>query len=239
MIGALIRTIFCRILFILFGIIITIPFLFCLLIPHRYIVDNPLFIAVSRVFYWVVLKMSLLPITYKGLSHIPQEPCIIVANHQSSFDIPLVGYAMKGKPHVWLALRELLTSMFLLRLFLPRIAVLVDTSTPIKGLRTLVEAINLVKSKPWNMIIFPEGGRFTDGKVHEFMAGFALIARKVNRPVVPMKIIGIDKVYPPNSFIVYKHPVTVVIGAPFFVQEGETDEEFTQRVYDWFVRTEA
>lgn len=234
---ALLRTLFSRFLFILFLLVILIPFLLCLLIPRRWIVDNRLFMALSRVFYWVTLKLSFLPITYKGLSNVPKSPCIIVANHQSSFDIPLIGYATRKRPHIWLALSQLLDMMFFLKFFLPRIAVLVDTSAPVKGLRTLVQAINLIKSKPWNLIIFPEGGRFTDGTVHKFMDGFALIARKTNRPVVPMKIIGVDKVYPPNSFIVYWHPITVVIGQPFEFLENETDAEFSKRVYDWFVST--
>jgi 1-acyl-sn-glycerol-3-phosphate acyltransferase len=202
--------------------------------PQRFLVANPLFKTISEIFYWFCLKFSLLPITFKGMHNIPKEPCIIVANHQSSFDIPLIGNALKNKTHVWLAWTEL-TKSPLLKLILPRNSVLVDTSSPIKGMRTLVEAINLVKAKPWDLIIFPEGARHTDGKVHEFLGGFSVIAKKIDRPVIPIKIIGVNKVYPPKTFWIHFHPITVIIGGPMHIGPHETDQEFKERVHAWFL----
>lgn len=236
MIFPLIRTIFCWFLYLIFLVLFAIPFLICLMIPQRIIVDNWFFKRVAGIFYWFVITFSFLKITYKGLGNIPDTPVLVVANHQSSFDIPLIGYAMQGRPHVWLALKDLLKS-FIFWLILPRVAVLVDTSSPVSGMRTLVEAINLIKAQPWNMIIFPEGGRFTDGEVREFMAGFAVIARKSQRPVVPIKIIGIEKAYPPNSFLIHQYPIDVIVGKPLYLAEGETDDDFSKRVYTWFVET--
>ena len=101
-------------------------------------------------------------------------------------------------------------------------------------MRTLIEAINLVKSKPWDLIIFPEGARHTDGKVHEFFGGFSLIAKKIDRSVVPIKIIGVNKVYPPKTFWIHFHPITVIIGSPMAHEPQETEEAFKDRVYNGF-----
>lgn len=191
--------------------------------------------AIEQFVYWWALKFSFLPISYTGLKNIPHQPCIIVANHQSSLDIPLIGHALGKRPHIWLAWAELAKSP-LLRFIIPRNCVLVDATTPTRGLRTMIQAIDIVKRHTWDLIIFPEGARHTDGKVHPFFGGFATIAKKVDRPVVPMRIIGAEKVYPPKTFWIHYHPIKVIIGEPMVLQPGETDEAFKERVYNWFIQ---
>ncbi len=205
-----------------------------MLLPQSMRYESKFFFWLAKLFYSAVLRVALIPIRYQGLEHVPTDPAIIAANHQSSFDIPLLGKVVNGHPHVWLALAALQKSL-MLRFILPRVAVLVDTSTPMKGMRTLLQVMSVAKDHKTHIMIFPEGGRFTDGTVHEFFGGFTLLAKHMNRPVIPVYIHGINKVYPPNSFLVHWHPVTVVIGVPFVMQDGETDEAFTQRVYAWFV----
>lgn len=223
-------------LFLIIFLIFLAPFLLLsLLMPRTLLVDNWLFKIVSRIFYWFCVRCSFIPITYEGLENIPQEPSVIISNHQSSFDIPLIGYALANRPHVWLAWSELAKSV-LLRFLLPRNSILVDTSSPVKGMRTLVQAIQIVKTHPWDLIIFPEGGRYTDGNVREFFGGFALIAKKINRPVVPIKIIGVNKVYPPHTFWIYYHPVKVIIGAPFHILPDESDQAFKNRIFQWYLQ---
>jgi hypothetical protein len=34
---------------------------------------------------------------------------------------------------------------------------------------------------------------------------------------------------------VYWHPITVIVGKPFGFEQDETDDQFKQRVYNWFV----
>ena len=142
---------------------------------------------------------------------------------------------MHDRIQVWLAWAQLAQSP-LFKFILPRIAILVDTSSPMRSMRTLMEAINTIQSKPWDLIIFPEGGRFTDNKVHEFFAGYALIAQKTGRPVVPVKIIGVNKVYPPFTFWIYYHPITVRVGTPMTIEQNETVEQFNERIYNWFLQ---
>lgn len=233
-INIILFTLFTRALLIILLIFLAIPMAICLLMPKKFLVNNPLFITLQEIFHWFCIKFSLLPIRYSGVSNLPKEPCIIVANHQSSFDIPLIGRLMGDRAYLWLAWKEL-TKMPLLKFLLPRIAVLVDTTSPSKALRTLIQAINTVKSHPWDLIIFPEGGRFTDGTVHDFFGGFVTIAKKTGRPVVPVKIIGVQKVYPPHTFWIYYHPITVIVGKPMIIEANETEEDFKHRVHNWFI----
>ena len=228
-------TLYARLLLIVVLLLLAIPLGICLLLPSKLLVDNRLFKEVVRFFYWSCIKCSLLPITYSGLENIPATPCIIAANHQSSFDIPLVGYAMGAKPHIWLAWSELARSL-LLRFMLPRNAILVDPASPIGSMRSLIHALALIKAKPWDLIIFPEGARHTDGAVHEFFGGFVLLAKKIERPVVPIKIQGASTVYPPDTFWIYYNPIKVTIGQPMSIQPDETDQLFKQRVQNWFLQ---
>ncbi|GMU19860.1 MAG: hypothetical protein AMXMBFR12_10510 [Candidatus Babeliales bacterium] len=236
--GSLMYTIISRVILTIIILIIALPLSLCFLFGGTYIVDNKLFLLVQRFFDWACVRLALIPITYIGLENLPPEPCIVVANHQSSFDIPLVGYILRKRPHIWIAWAEL-TKGPLLRFLLPRIAVLVDVSSPTRAVRTLVKAINIVKAHPWDLVIFPEGARHTDGKVHEFFGGFALIAKKINRSVVPVKIIGVNKVYPPKTFWMHRHPITVIIGPTMMIGAEETEHEFKDRVYAWFVNTQG
>ena len=236
-IGTIFYTLLSRFLLLLIFIVWAIPFLIIIITPRKWLYKNPLFYACTQMFYWVVLKLSFLPFTFKGRDNIPKEQAIYVANHQSSLDIPVVGYLLDRQPHVWMAKAELMDS-WLLRFILPNIAVLVDMSTPSKGSRSLVKIIKLVRQWGLSVVIFPEGGRYVDGKVHDFFAGFAILAKKTGLPVVPIYIFDLHKVYPPDSFWIYYHPIKVVIGQPMHMQEDEGQRDFTNRVRNWFLEQE-
>jgi 1-acyl-sn-glycerol-3-phosphate acyltransferase len=123
-----------------------------------------------------------------------------------------------------------------LRFILPFFAVVVDLSDARKAMRSVRSLLGLVRDTNAHITMFPEGARFTDGAVHEFMSGFVTLAKKTDRPVVPVCILGVHKAYPPNTFWVQWFPISVIIGKPFIYSTEETDEEFKARVFDWFVK---
>lgn len=235
MLGPWLRTLFSRFLLFLLMLIVFVPFLLVLLLPRHWFYQSRVYFWFADLFYRAVLKVSLLPITYKGLENIPQGPVIFAVNHQSSFDIPLVGVLAKKHQHIWIAKQEL-TESPILRFVLPRTAALVDPESPFKAMRALLQVIKIMQENRASAIIFPEGTRRTDGQVHEFFSGFVILAKKTNLPVVPVRIFGVNKAYPPETFLVHYHPITVVVGSPMYLQEGESDDAFKQRVYDWFIR---
>lgn len=232
-IGTLIRTLVSRFLLFILMLIYALPMLIFLLLPKRWGVESRFYYWFEYVFCWLILKFSFINFTFVGRENLPDQPAVIVANHQSSFDIPVIAYALHGYPHLWLAINTLMKSP-ILRFILPRVAVLVDVSTPMSGMRSLIAAIKLVNGKRSHVVIFPEGGRYTDGQIHDFFGGYVILAKKMGRPVVPIYMNNLNKVYPPDSFLVYNFPVTVTIGKPMIIEEGETDEVFNQRVYRWF-----
>ncbi len=234
MIGMLLRTLLSRfLLFVLFAVFI-IPILLIMAIPTRWRLDSKPVFKFIDLFYRLTLKTILMPIVIKGKENIPKGPAIFLSNHQSSLDIPLVGSLADGYPHIWLARSELMQT-WLLRWILPRFSIVADVTSPRKAMRSLLQVLQAISGKKRHVMIFPEGSRFSDDEVHEFFGGFVILAKKTGRPVIPIRIFNANKVYPPNSFLVHWHQITVVIGKPFIYQEGEKGEIFKQRVYSWFV----
>jgi len=185
-------TLFSYLLFILFGIVVVPIGLLFFLIPKRWLYEFKPYYWFLHAVYWLMLQCTFLSITYVGRYNVPRQPAIIVANHQSSLDIPLVGLLMRGYPHIWLAWSELFKPLFH-RAILSRLAVSVDVTSPHKAMRSLITSISIIRDRNMDAIIFPEGSRFTDGKVHDFYLGFVMLAKKTSRPVVPVCIKDVFK----------------------------------------------
>lgn len=204
-----------------------------LLPPSKRYTSTVLFFLLDCV-YKATMRCLLVPITIIGKEHIPQEASIFVANHESALDIPLLGSLMDQQPHIWFVLERFARAPFLgsivRRLFIP-----VDQDCSMKSSRALIQGIRLVEQNKLHVLIFPEGGRFNDGKIHDFFQGFAILAKKTRQPVVPVMLYNLGKILPPQSFVAHYYPIKVVIGNPFVFQETETAEEFTQRVRQWFI----
>lgn len=83
--------------------------------------------------------------------------------------------------------------------------------------------------------IYPEGTRSTDGKLHKGRTGVARLALQARVPVIPVGMIGTDKVLPKGKSLPKLHKVTVHIGAPmdlspFYGMEG--DRKVTRDITD-------
>ena len=234
-IGTIIRTIVSRLLLLALAFIIAIPFIVIVCLPDKVRYKSKIAFQFIRLAYKVSLWCTLLPIKFYGKENISKKPAIFICNHQSSLDIPILGSLANGDPHIWLARSELLDTM-LLRFVIPFFAVVVDLSNARKAMRSVRKLLGLVRDTDTNIMIFPEGMRHTDGQVHEFMNGFITLAKKTGRPVVPVCILGVHKVYPPNTFWVQWFPISVIVGKPFVYSTEESDEDFKERVFDWFVR---
>lgn len=234
MILVFLHTVLVRILLIFLMFLYFIPFLLMHCVPTSWLYTSRIFYCMTYSFYWLILKCSLLSFRFVGTQNLPQEPAIIVANHQSLLDIPIIGVLLGTARQTWLA-SDTLKESFIFRVALPKFVVWVDMSTSMAGVKSLVQVIKLTKKTKQHIVIFPEGGRYADGTVHNFFAGFAILARKMDRPVIPIKIFDLYKVYPPHAFWIHWYPIKVLIGEPFVLGENESNEHFRDRVYQWFL----
>ena len=120
-------------------------------------------------------------------------PLIIVSNHQSMYDIPLLGWTFRRHHPKYVAKIELAHG-------LPSISynlrhggsVLIDRSDPKGSLREIQKFGKSVEEHRYAACIFPEGTRARDGVMKEFnAAGLMALARTTpSAVIVPVAIDG-------------------------------------------------
>lgn len=123
-----------------------------------------------------------------GEENIPEKgPFLVVCNHASNFDPPLLGTAMRHHLIHFMAKEELFRNP-LMGWFLRY----VHTFPVHRGhidRKAVIESFRVLKSGEV-LGIFPEGKRTRGGKVGPFHEGFAGIAIKAKVPVLPAAIVN-------------------------------------------------
>jgi len=196
----------------------------------------------SRIFYGLTSWWSGLCLWIAGLSvsvvnadNIPLKPSVLVMNHGSALDIFLVEKLLGYAPRIWLSKDEYKKTP-ILNWILYRMHVMVDASSATKAAHALKTLHKKAAEYGAHVLLFPEGARFNDGKIHRFFKGFSLLSSVLKQPVVPVYIDNAFRVYPKETILVQSTiPLTLVVGKPMNRRNGETHEEFATRVRGWFV----
>jgi len=212
--------------------------LILLLTPRAYMQKNFLIYWLLALLFRGFMYASFIPVKIIKQAVTYPYPALYVANHQSAADIAILGYLQGVHPHFWFYWDHF-SKTPIFSLFATRLGLGITQVDSRHDARTLLRGIVLMRDMRCNSVIFPEGGRFNDGTVHEFECGFALLARKANVPVIPVYIHNMGNAYPPHSFIIYSYPVTVYVGEPLEIGSEETDRDFCTRVDSWFDKYNA
>jgi len=67
--------------------------------------------------------------------------------------------------------------------------------------------------------IYPEGERGFDGELHDFKKGAAILATELDRPIIPVALDGLYKVWPRSSWRIRLAQVKVRFGEPIYARE--------------------
>lgn len=158
----------------------------------------------------------------------PAGPAILVANHASLLDIPIL-CAVFGRAPRFVAKMEL-SRVPLLAFYMRRTgALLVDRRRGRQAASALDEvAARLGEGNPF--CFFAEGARHADGAVHPFRVGAFRVAQGANVPVVPVAIVGSHLALPPGGIAPRRATVGVCVGDPIVPQPSETAPELAERV---------
>ena len=142
---------------------------------------------------------------------IEEGPAIIVANHQSFLDPPLVGSLYRNE--VFFLARKTLFDAPVLKQVLPHCNVIpIDQTRPDPA--SIIQVLRTVKNGG-RIIIFPEGSRCEDGQIHDAMPGIGLILSKLAHvPVQPVRIEGAYDCLPVHSSKLKFRPITLSVGDP-------------------------
>jgi len=181
-----------------------------------------------------IIRAAFAPTTIVGEEQLKEltGPVIVVANHTSHADTMLLLTALPGRVRRRLVIgaaadhfytsrsSSLLTSLFLG-------GIPVDRT---KASRKTLEECHRLLGSGWSLMLFPEGGRSPDGTMGEFKAGAAWIARRAKVPVVPIHIAGAFDILPKDKRWPRRHRVTLSVGEPLTVSEGEDARTFNSRI---------
>jgi len=80
--------------------------------------------------------------------------------------------------------------------------------------RSMVYAGELA-DKGWNILLFPEGARTVDGELGEFRAGIGVLAKNLRIPIVPVGIVGGEKILLRGRALPRRGEVKLAFGHPF------------------------
>jgi 1-acyl-sn-glycerol-3-phosphate acyltransferase len=131
-----------------------------------------------------------------GGEHVPKSGgALIVCNHQSFLDIPLL--AASSRRHISFVARRTLAQSGALA-FIMRECGAVQINRGSGDRAALREMVERLKGGDL-MAIFPEGTRSANGRVQEFKGGALLAARKAEVPIVPAAIRGTHGIMPKNQ----------------------------------------
>lgn len=129
-----------------------------------------------------------------GLGRLPASgPVLLVANHQSYLDPPLVGITVRNRHLDFIARLGLFSSPLLDRVLRAL------NSVPIReegGDAAAIKEILRRLDHGRAVLIFPEGTRSPDGAMRPFKRGVAVLVKRAKCPVVPVAVEGCYDAWP-------------------------------------------
>lgn len=163
----------------------------------------------GRVLAWLVPVR----VDMQGLENIdPDKSYVVVANHQSQFDIPVV-YGWIGLDLRWVAKAELGKIPFLGTGSRAVGHVFIDRSDPEQARAAIGRAVK--KLGPGSgLLFFAEGTRSRSGKLLPFKKGAFRIAVDQQLPVLPVTLVNARDILPAGSLRIRPGRVRVVVHPP-------------------------
>ncbi|MGK7879216.1 MAG: lysophospholipid acyltransferase family protein [Crocosphaera sp.] len=144
-----------------------------------------------------------------GQENVPKKhPLVVVSNHASYFDPPLLSCCM-GRPVAFMAKEELFKVPLLkegIRLY---------GAYPVKrgtSDRSAIRSALSALKDGWLVGIFLQGTRTIDGCIDDPKLGAAMIAAKAQVPLLPVSLWGTEKILKKGSPFPYPVPLTIRIG---------------------------
>lgn len=147
----------------------------------------------------LLFRLACIPTEVSGLDNLPQDHCVVVANHASHVDgvvlqallPPRFSYVIKGE------MRDIPVVHFLLRRVGSRFVERFVTTESVRDARKLLQASRSGES----FAIFPEGTFIEKPGIGRFRPGAFATAIKGEIPVVPLVISGARTILPARTWL--------------------------------------
>src|SRR3954447_8862973 len=160
--------------------------------------------------------------TVEGLENFPKEgPVIVAPNHQSFLDSIIVQALMPRKV-AFFAKAEYFTAkgpkgMFSRWFFSSVGSIPVERGEQAASVAALQSALEVLERNE-AFGIYPEGTRSRDGLLYRGRTGVGWLALTTGAPVLPVGLIGTDRLQPAGKMVVRPKHFTVRIGKPLYFE---------------------
>lgn len=154
-----------------------------------------------------------------GRHHVPATgPVMLLSNHQSHFDPPLIGLA-SPRPLTYLARHTLFKNKLFAAYIRGLGAVPIDRDAGKDGLQAVLTRLGEGRA----VLMFPEGTRSEDGHIQPLKPGVSLLVKRADFPVVPCGVAGAFRAWPRHQKLPKLSPlflpdagrsIAVVFGEP-------------------------
>lgn len=182
-----------------------------------------------------------MPVVYKikgqGMENIPQDPCLMIANHRSYMDAPSIISQLtvaQSRRTYFFAKAKHWRSKFMAFMAKKNNLILMDINQNVTAALQQVAAA-LMRGK--NVIIFPEGTRSKDGKLGKFKETFAIISQALNVPIVPVVIEGTERAlgrWGKLPYFRFRFPISVRFLKPVYPLPGDEPKSTRDYVFSIF-----
>jgi len=171
--------------------------------------------------------------TVEGLANVPKDgPFIVAPNHLSFFDSVIV-QALTPRPVSFFAKAEYFTGTGikgrLMKTFFESVHSIPvergEQAASVKALKTLLDILG----RGDGVGIYPEGTRSRDGILYRGRTGVGWLALTTGAPVVPVGIIGTEKLQPAGRNTVKPQPFTMKFGKPLYFDKTGPDHSLPAR----------
>lgn len=220
----MIRLILVLLLVILF-LVLTIPLMLIEWIIGKFnqpVKDKSSLAIVNWAFRWII-RISGTRVIVKGEENVPKDTAVLyVGNHRSYFDIILT-YVRVPRPTGYVAKLEM-KRIPLLNVWMYHLHCLfLDRDNIKEGLKTILKGVEKAKSGI-SICIFPEGTRNrTDQDFLPFHEGSFKIAEKAGVPVIPITMVGTNRIFEDHMPFIRKQTVIIEYGKPIEIKALDKD----------------
>jgi len=190
-----------------------------------------LFFLISRLFLWLKVE---------GLENIRdiRDLALFMPNHLSNWDPVVLARALPWRIRWRLsfsAAKDVVYEQFWYVSWLSELSFNCFPLPRQEGTQIKVGLENVGQMLDWHqyVAIFPEGKMSLDGNLLPLKEGAGLVATQMGVPVVPVRIYGITKIFPYDTFLPRSWGrVRVVFGKPMSFSRRLPYQEVTKQIYE-------
>ena len=170
-----------------------------------------------------------------GGGNILQEPCIIISNHQSTWET--LAFQTIFPAHTWVLKRELLwlpVFGWSLALLNP---IIINRGDKLNAIKKVIRQGSDRLKRGISIVIYPEGTRQPYKQLGAYQNGGSAIAKKTGYSIVPVYH-NAGKLWAKGAFIKKPGEITLVIGKAIS-QSNLKPSEVTEQIRKWTLEQES